>query len=1191
MHLGWISGLHSRRRTARSDVAARNRAGHRGFTLPELMLGMMIMATVAAVMVSHLTINLQSTVSERDRLFAYGKAQAILAEIQNHVDNGDTPDGEAGVDALDDGIVNKDTLSIARDEDGQLVLPDHVLSGNWRRNEDWVWSRRISVQPFPGLDNRNVRYVTVRVFQRDLDGVVRDAADLSAVVNAPGQAFPTTQVFDLYLLAVENIPGWWVFMDSIRPFVEATITDLETRNPGLEVRTHWITKASFGRNQGYRPYVNDTLDSLAPIPDVYYYPGRMPAGEASTFYYVPSNIMARFARDGVEANGYDARTNPYPYALCDYFNHSMRYPEEQALWNLRVGEVKKREREIALARAAGNVPPPPLDDMSKEPTLRLLLDDLYTHPEKYRNALVINLHGELLPMPAMRNYSDAARDPVAAPEARVVTHPEKLRTVRGTTAASTESARFRVYAYDSNVAPGPQVVPQIALDVVSMDLVEPGTARLRTGIVLQNLRGGVPVGTPPTTAYQPFKPSRVAGDPLLVAGEMCYAAQFVTPRSGKPFTRILLYNTPSVAPAVGGQGLDAGAQAQLYGMAYVPSPCSVRRDFTNDLFSAGTGPKNTARWTLEIPGKSFGDELFVKDDGTHFDPQADVVLAVRTRIWTGPDAENAGTMWPPESRVAPDNLSTTYTWWCDNREDVPITERSQFLGDPRHCPYRDLVREPVAGDPAPAYVPDYPNGYNWYFSSLINGASNARTGNPQLSTGRLTDLWRGYTSCDAPRMLEVLRKGLVASRCVYTTLTGFSYYYLGIGNDIGYDAANGFPNSIPVNQTPFGQPGSSGFVDNITGSRSYVRQGSGGTTYWWGMPWLGDLYPDAVYASMWNAPDADGNPRGNLLAGSGANAFRHAAVDGVHGSSVRKGFGVRMPQSLQRLKEEGCTSFFNTGSAASTFHHQYAAGNGALTPIGNEIATNYNFNMPTTAPISRPFGLATNGAGTVGTEWSLAPYSTERFGAQLLRTYYDHPTRAVGSGLIQLSNPTGTDSAFVVVNGIDRTVESGSNFIAKFSVLSLVHSFFEAGGAGVVNRIAQPPRVEIVQPTDITEIIDPDEIEIVVATSWRRWDGMAYTATGGATESEAELEYLLTYSNDGGTTWRHVRDGSLAVPGERPANPMLLTPDAGVGNETYTWLLPSSQFPQGSYYLRVDCFRRGAPIHFSYHKTKLFVQR
>ena len=119
-----------------------------------------------------------------------------------------------------------------------IVAADHAMSGNYQRGSGWRWARRITVQPFLGLNNRNVRYVTVRVYRNQDDGEAHAMADLSAVITSAGSAFPTTQVFDLYLLAVENIPGWWVFMDSIRPFVESTITDLETRNPGQIGRAH-----------------------------------------------------------------------------------------------------------------------------------------------------------------------------------------------------------------------------------------------------------------------------------------------------------------------------------------------------------------------------------------------------------------------------------------------------------------------------------------------------------------------------------------------------------------------------------------------------------------------------------------------------------------------------------------------------------------------------------------------------------------------------------------------------------------------------------------------------------------------------------------------------------------------------------------------------------------------------------------
>ena len=78
--------------------------------------------------------------------------------------------------------------------------------------------------------------------------------------------------------------------------------------------------------------------------------------------------------------------------------------------------------------------------------------------------------------------------------------------------------------------------------------------------------------------------------------------------------------------------------------------------------------------------------------------------------------------------------------------------------------------------------------------------------------------------------------------------------------------------------------------------------------------------------------------------------------------------------------------------------------------------------------------------------------------------------------------------------------------------------------------------------------------------------------------------------NDGGQRWYHVQDNALATPGYRPAAAYLI-PDSGPGDETYSWPVPDAQFPAGGYQLRVDCFRVGSPIHFSYHRTKIFVSR
>src|SRR5690606_20033182 len=222
--------------------------------LVELLLGIVVFVIAAVVMGNHIATNYQTTATQRDKVFAFTKAQAILSEIHAFVDRGDV-EAAIDLDVIDDGTVWKPSLTVA-ESGGTVLPPDHPLSGNYQRESRWVWARKISVRPFSGLNNRNVRYVTVRIGKLDSNGRVHELASLSSVVNSVGSAFPATQVFDVYLLATENIPGWWVYMEAIVPFVESAITDLENRNPGLSVRSHWITKSGYGRNRAYRPTIN-----------------------------------------------------------------------------------------------------------------------------------------------------------------------------------------------------------------------------------------------------------------------------------------------------------------------------------------------------------------------------------------------------------------------------------------------------------------------------------------------------------------------------------------------------------------------------------------------------------------------------------------------------------------------------------------------------------------------------------------------------------------------------------------------------------------------------------------------------------------------------------------------------------------------------------------------------------------------
>ena len=46
-----------------------------------------------------------------------------------------------------------------------------------------------------------------------------------------------------------------------------------------------------------------------------------------------------------------------------------------------------------------------------------------------------------------------------------------------------------------------------------------------------------------------------------------------------------------------------------------------------------------------------------------------------------------------------------------------------------------------------------------------------------------------------------------------------------------------------------------------------------------------------------------------------------------------------------------------------------------------------------------------------------------------------------------------------------------------------------------------------------------------------------------------------------------------------------------MGDETYAWMTPSNRFPVGSYRIRVECYRKGSRLHFSYHEEKIYINR
>ena len=1126
------------------------RSNERGMSLVEVLVALGIVGILIYFSTAMVTTSLRRTQDNLNKQFATQKAISMLEELRALVQ---TESGATTVllDDYDDGTTNQVLLTTRRG----ITDPAHAASGNTRlASGQWLFQRRISVQRVQGTSD--VRLVNVKVYVEDAGGV-RSLAEVAGVLSTIPQNMPPTQVYDVYLIAIENVPGWWLYMQNIVPFVEGAMSDLESRHPGLQFRKHWIRKLSYGRDPLYTPYVNKVAPSTSAIPSVYFYPGLLPAGSAVENYYPPDFFNGRMSVDGTLTNGPDATTNPLPYALADQFNHGMRHPEEQALFSARV--------------AAGQ-------ESADAPTLRLLLDDMVLRPNLYRNAIVINLHGELFPFPPVRNYSDPAKRPATHPHVRVVTHPERLHFGNG------DPVALRVYSYHTNVvSPGS----------VANWLTEPVTVVLRNiswspspGDIAA-IPGGVDMnadGTPDPYAF-------VSASQTPSATAMYWSAA-----ASGPDTVIRLYNSPLKTPCATTSTCSAGGldpTSSLYALEYIPSPVENLPDstspapFTTNLAVAGTGAKNTARWVITIPPSIL---------------PSDRRLTIETRIGDNVVSESP-------------NVSRTYVWrgsdlWlfgdATNNPNLPLTERFQLLGDPRHCPYADLklphndsgrVRRDLLG-----------MGYNRYFDDFHAGGTNAASrwpgwsyDGPALSgnwfgiknnaadANASNDGWNsgsGFLELDVPRVYQILRTAIVRTNSVYTTMTGFSYYYIGIGNEIGYDTDNGFPSSIPVSSRPFN--GSNGtrneqsitnaVIGGVTGGVKYVRENSAGADYWWAMPWLGELYPD----SAWNAWSATGN----LPTGTGSNTFSRV---------LRSSIGARLPagtaflNAVSRPQEEGSTAFFWSGSAASTFHHRYADNTtGNLAPDGQAIADTYKLAMPPSIPNNRPFDINVNDTGMNPDHFLQNAYGPPTTLTSLAQ-FYRHSWNIPGSALLAMRDQNA--SAFVVVNGLSPTGQSGVAFISRWSFLSLIQSFLAAGrysNAGVLDpsRVRELPRLVITAPNDQVDIVDPSTLDIAWTISWLRWDGLPYTPSypAGFTETTT-TRYTALYSRDNGRTWLRMQDGTPATPGVRPAAAYLQT------TTTYALPVPSSSFPKGNYVLRIEAYRDEVPLHYSFHQYRAFIKR
>ena len=1162
----------------------------KGMSLIEVLVSLLLVVVVLFALLGFANASFRSSRRNLDKQFAIQKAISMLEELKTAAQAQTT--SATVLDTYDDGTAVNPILTTDR----SVTDPGAAGSDNASLGAaGWKYVRQVSVSLLPGTADPNVRLVGVRLFlnrDENLDGKPDTLAEVVGVIRSAAGAFPPTQVYDTYAIAIENVPGWWVYMANLIPFVQNAVQNVQSRNPGLELRVHWITKLAYGRDMQYRPQINSAVDSLQPIDNVYFYPGKMPSGEAVAYYYPPDNFTGHVQIDGTDKNGYDAATNPDPYALADNYNHAMRYPDELALFNQRVADGLEN------------------DDA---PTLRILLERLYAEPDRYRNAIFINLHGELFPFPPVRNYSDAAKDPANFRNIRVVTHAERLRYDVGST-----NVKLRVYSYRSD--------PDFAGALANRDwLGQTVTGGVPIVVTLKNVSWTPSAGDILAIQGGTDQDATPGGDPYAAVGATTTVSangMYYSVATSGGDTIIKLYNSPlkSLEVPVSGSGSStvyAGLHAsqRLYGLEYLPAPSE---DFTSgsptpfasnletathwkstsgtiECISGGANPDctpNTARWIIRIPSSAL-------PGGSG----GNTMLTVETRI----NSETSGTR-----TNLPSNLSRTYLWrgsdtWVfggggpSSPPHLPITEMYQYQGDPRHNPYADL-KMPHQGSGL-ASQNRLGMGYNRYFDDFSKTGEDS-AGAPWWKGYSYTvsgqsygikddatvdnDGWKaaGYSvELDMPRIYQVLRTVNARARVVYTTMTGYSYYYCGLGGEIGYDAANRFPSSIPINAKLFTGTSGSTFEQSIlpsgSGGIKYIRENTGGS-YWWGINWLGELYPDSMYSGTWNAT-------GNLPTGTGADHFVRILRAAV-GSKLPR--GTQFVDTGRRTGPEGSTSYYWNGTTGSTFHHIPSTGTGDLQAGGSEIANRYNLPLSDGIPINRPFDIDVDDVARNPDHYLQQPYDPV-YTAAFLPLFYDHSVQTSAEGSAEVSLKDASNNVqFVVVNGISMTGESGTSFIANWSLLTLVQGFLAAGRhTPAAYHVEQLPRISITSPNATTNLRNPSSISVGWSREWLRWDGQSYTTAYASGYSETSpLSYAVMYSDDNGASWKYMQDNSAATPGTRPTNPGNLISAAGAAM-SYTWATPAATFPQGTYLIRVEGYRDDLPLHYAYHQYRAFVRR
>jgi hypothetical protein len=1175
------------------------RFAQKGYSVVELAIAVLIMGVMVGTIMGARTFIAKQTQNNSDKAYATEKAIQMFEELKSLVGNNTTQDFQvldgytnSSYDTVltTDVNVDKPTTGVAN--------PVDPLSGNRAYGSSYRYARKVLVQKTSDPYTR-VIYVWVYGLMGNSAATTNTnafpiLAQVTGVVRISTSPQLPAQVMDVYLLAIQNVQGWWSQVPSLENTFTNIISDLQVVNNGtFYIRPHYITRLSYGRDPYYTPYINSAADtSSATIPWVYLYPGsvRDNNNAVENFYDPEVNGVLQtgdFNIDGTVNYPYyptlSGGSQALTYSVADQYNTSVRYPDELAAY----AAVTAQAATLCGQTSEG------LTEISE----RMLLEQMNSSPQSFTNAIIVNLHGEMLPMPPMHNYSDAAKDPgnviygnssvslngmavsAAAKDARVVTHPELLYYPT-TVASGNVTMRLRVYAYydglDSCAVTGTGAVTNVktgdpelpGISVLLKNLYIPATSA-GTSLAITAVSGGV------SLAYQDIAVTNASGTGNFFssrAGDPVSAAVTNVTSGGVSSTLITLYNTRLRCPNASGVTSNTGLfpANELYGLEYIPCSADVTGPvtslsnpitFTNqDLSYAVTGvPKNTARWIIQL--NSVPVTIGAAGGGP---------LTIETRIGAGVTTSvagaslsalplSAGSTIPGVSPTVtlldvPTNLSRTYAWL--GVTPPPYTERYQYMGDPRDCPYLDVK---VGGPQVSGLVTIGPCSYNWWFKDVTNGTTgvDGYLGfmNTQMGWGNTSD--PVLLNQDVPRYFQTLRNGLLNTTSIWSSVNGWTGYYMGFGGEIGYNQ-NPFPQGVSYNLTPWSTSSTATvhgideiltepwltFLTNVCIPANVAKSGAPSTDMWYAKPWLGELYPDSQFASFWykngNLPTAAMAAATFTAATNPVTFYRedmanipitvstYTTTSGFGGKELGKSVG---PYGIESFTE-GYSNWTSAVTGSGVLEHDGGPNGSQNASINNLATTCFGiFGIPLSGSVSctRPWNLTSTGTA-LPSEWGI-PVTNNGYNngyttnnpvtvsipsvSGVSRIFYTSDdtnigSPAYGSGVVQMAS-TGGKKAFMIESGLATSSQFGPEQLGKTSMIFMLRTFLDGGlmaGVSQVGHIVQLPLVQASTPESPTgQYSNPQTIHVVISGAvtnstnpWYRFEGLSSSSANFYTQ-------------------------------------------------------------------------------------------